>query len=243
MAAVLNQEEAILRILEQLEMTVPYDNAEVQLYREGAVVMAIASQVAITIKNTHLYKEAHQRAEELRHLYQAAQDMAFSLEPAVVLEQLARHITQAVNATSGLIVEIETDKDQVTIVGECYSVMAAQAEQAPMFGSTFSLSEYHQALQLYLGGEKISFFTDYPDLPDSIRVYLDKYSILSTLIVPIEGRGRLLGAAVLSDSCCQREFSPREVHLAQALALYAARQVGRNRIISYQQAHLKVASD
>jgi uncharacterized protein YqiB (DUF1249 family) len=70
MAAVLNQEEAILRILEQLEMTVPYDNAEVQLYREGAVVMAIASQVAITIKNTHRYTEANKRVEELRHRYQ-----------------------------------------------------------------------------------------------------------------------------------------------------------------------------
>lgn len=311
-AAILDQEEAVLKILEQLEMVVPYDNAEVQIYRSGELEIvggrpsiesilgmrfpipgdnpntlviverkalivshdlqrfpkfadppfnkiksylgvpllvrdevigmlaitsfqesyftheharlasAFAGQVAITIKNAHLYTETRQAAEELNRLYQAAQDMASTLEPEVVLEQLARHITQALQTTSGLIIEVERDRDRFTILGEHYSVEAAEQERIPRLGTAFSLSSYPQALAYFANSQPAAFDTDDPQLSESVREYLESSAVISSLIVPISGRGRVLGAAILMESRRRRSFSQAEIHLAQTLANHAS---------------------
>jgi diguanylate cyclase (GGDEF)-like protein len=311
-AATLNQEDAVLLILEQLEKVVPYDTAQVQLYENGYLeivggrpgietllgrrfripgnnpntlviqerraqvfneelcffedfltenngevksylgvpllaygqvigMLAIlsnqenffteahvrlattfAGHVAITIEKTRLYGEAHQRAEELSRLYQAARDMAASLEPAVVLEQLARHITQAVDATSGYILEVEPDYNQIKLVAEYWSTEAAPKEQVPKLGRVFDIDDQVFAQHIVQNKVPVSFHTDDPQLTEQIRSIFQRNMVISGLIIPILGRGHLLGAAVLCESRHRREFTPFEASLVQALAQHGA---------------------
>src|SRR4029079_3682185 len=79
---------------------------------------SVASQGAIAIENARLYAEVRARAAELSQLYAAAQDLGATLEAQTVLQQLARHLTEAVNVTSGYVMEVNLATDALTVLAE-----------------------------------------------------------------------------------------------------------------------------
>lgn len=326
-AATLQQDEAIQRILEQLERVVPYDSASVQLLREGYVeivggrgwadptavvglrfpvpgdnpntvviqerrpyilndalaahapfreephshirswlgvplivgdrvigmlsvdstqpnyftadhvrlVAAFADQVAIAIENARLYTEAEQRANELGCLYAAAQDLAASLEPRVMLEHLARHLTQALDATSGYILEVDLEHSTLTVLVEYWSAAAAPAERIPHSGRTYLLGDYPATAKTLASERVLSFRSDSPELTETERRELAAHGIRSELLVPIVVRGQGIGVAQIWESRTPRVFTPAEIRLARTLAQHAAGAIENARLFQAEQ--------
>lgn len=186
------------------------------------LIAAFAGQVAIAFENARLYAEVEQRADELSRLYVAAQDLAASLEPGVVLEQLARHLTQALDATSGHILEVHEDNVTMTFLAQYWGPEAAPAEQVSTLGRVFPLHEFFTSVQAFKSGEPISYHVDSPQITGAEWRELAEYGVKTCLIVPIRARGRLLGEAAIWESRRRREFTAAEKRLAQAMAQHGA---------------------
>ena len=106
--------------------------AAVQSSQAGAFNVAdrrflesVASQVAIAIENARLYAEVSARVGELSRLYAAAQDLGANLEPSVVLQQLAKHLAEAVDATSSYVMEVNLVNETLTVLAEYWSCRRA----------------------------------------------------------------------------------------------------------------------
>jgi diguanylate cyclase (GGDEF)-like protein len=181
------------------------------------LITIFAGQVAVAMENARLYAETQQKAEELSRLYEAAQDMAASLETEVVLNQLARHLTQALDATSSRIFEINPETREVNVLGEYWSRTARRIEQVSGAGCSASLHRFHAGQEDYQKGLAVSYSTNLAVLDPGDRQELEARGILASLAAPIMARGRLLGEAVVWESRRRREFSEAEKRLAQAL--------------------------
>jgi GAF domain-containing protein len=200
----------------------------VQSFRPGAFSEAdqrflesLAAQTAVTLENARLYAEVSAKADELARLYAAAQDMGASLEPQVVLEQLARHLAEALRATSSYVMEVNWKDQSLIVLAEYWSEEAEQTERVSDLGRIYSLRDYPATAQTIASGEVRNLRLGDPDLPEAERVQLTEYGVQSSLLVPITSRGRVLGAAEIWESRAARTFTPAEKRLAQTLVRQA----------------------
>ncbi|RPI21232.1 MAG: GAF domain-containing protein, partial [Chloroflexota bacterium] len=199
------------------------------------LVAAFADQVAIAIENSRLYAEIEQRLNDLSRLYTAAQDLAASLDPHVVLEQLARHLTQALNATSGYILEADLENRTLKVLAEHFGPDANPAERNADPGSVYSLDEFPTALHAFENSEAISFSYDSPGITESEAHELVRYEAKTSLILPIIARGKLQGIAEIWESRRKRVFTQAEKRLAQALAQHAAGVIENARLFNTER--------
>jgi two-component system cell cycle response regulator len=183
---------------------------------------AFADQVAIAIENTRLYDEVEQRVNELSCLYLAAQDLAASLEPKVVLEKIAHHITAAIKGTSGYIREIDDEGRAFDILAAYVTETASPLERERSSRQVVSLYQYPAAVNALHNGEAISFTVDSPELSRADRQAFNKLGLQACLVVPIVYQGRLLGEVEVWETRWKRTFTQAEKNMVQALAQHAA---------------------
>ena len=183
---------------------------------------AFADQVAIAIENTRLYDEVEQRVHELSCLYLAAQDLAASLEPEVVLEKIVRHMTNAIQGSSGYMRHID-DEGQVYEVLAAYVTEAASVLERSRAGmQVISLDEYPEAVRALHRGEAVSFSPGVMKLTRRDQAAFNSLGLQACLVVPVVYRGRLLGEVEVWETRCPRSFTAAEKSLLQALAQHAA---------------------
>jgi GAF domain-containing protein len=203
--------------------------ASVQSFRPNAFdpadqrfLESVASQVAIAIENARLYAEISARASELSRLYAAAQDLGARLEPQAVLQELARHLTEAVGATSGYVTEINRANDSFVVLAEYWSAAAGPEERVSDVGSAYPLDS-HPSIQRALASLTIAERqVDDPYLAETERTLLQRYGVKSALVVPIVSRGEVLGTAEIWESRRKRIFQVAERRLLQTLCQHAA---------------------
>src|SRR5690606_12568245 len=141
----------------------------------------MASQVAIAIENARLYAEVSARANELARLYAAAQDLGAKLEPRVVLEQLARHLTEAVDATSGYVLEVDLGAGVITVLAEYWSAAAVAEERVSDLGRSFSLADRTGARRAISRLTVVELQADDPAVSEVERTELLAYGVKSAL--------------------------------------------------------------
>jgi diguanylate cyclase (GGDEF)-like protein len=200
---------------------------------------AFADQVAIAIENARLYDEVEQRVKELSCLYLAAQDLAASLEPKVVLEKIARHITAAIDGTSGYIREIDDEGRAFGVLAAYATETASPLERAGARRQVISLSEYPEAVSALHNGEAISFTLDTPNLSQVDSQALKSLGIQACLVVPIVYQGRLLGEVEVWETRQARSFSQAEKSMVQALAQHAAGTIENARLYTVERQRVK----
>ena len=201
-----------------------WDSRAERQYREAdlRLLTTVATQAAAAIQNATLYAEVRAKATELTRLYAAAQDMGASLEPHVVLDQLARHLTEALEATSGYITEVNWEEETFSILSEYWSEAAAPAERVSDLGRVYFMPDYPTTSQTLAWGDIKSYTVESPELAELERKELLEYGVKSALLVPITSRGRVFGQAEIWDSRRLRHFTPAEHRLAQMLVRQAA---------------------
>ena len=194
------------------------------------IASMFADQVAIAVENARLYDEVEKRANELSYLYSAAQDLGASLEPRVVLEKMAKHITEALNGTSGYIREIDEEGRYQALLASYYTHSATQKERNINCPTSISLNQYPEAVRMLQQGAVISFDPNTPKLSQEDRDVLECYGIKACLIVPLIFQGRLLGEAEVWETRQARSFTQAEKDMVQALAQHAAGTIENARL-------------
>jgi len=200
-----------------------------QSYREAAylpedlqTLTVLANQAAVAIINARLYAEARGTADELGRLYAAAQEMAAGRDPQLVLEVLARHLTEALQVTSAYVLSTDPAQETITVVAEYWSADATPAERVSNRGESYRLSDFPLSLQAVRAQTTLVAHLDDPQLTAAERADLLRFDGQTTLLIPVVAHGQALGEVSLWESRRRREFSPAEVRLAETLVRQAA---------------------
>ena len=111
-------------------------------------------QVALAVLKARLDQKMRSKATELGRLYAAALDLSFSvMDSPALLEKLAHHATEAVEATSGYIMSINIPAKTVQLVAEYWSESAAAAERKSDLGEIYSFDDYSTILDAMIAGK------------------------------------------------------------------------------------------
>ncbi len=198
---------------------------------------SVASQVAIAIENARLYAEVSARVSELSRLYAAAQDLSANLEPQVVLQQLAKHLGEAVDVTSSYVVEVNLVNETLAVLAEHWSSDARMEERASDLARVYALGDNPSVMRAITRLSVIEKQVDDPALPALERAELMSYGVKSAAIVPIVSRGHVLGAAELWESRRRRTFTLSERRLAQTLCQHAGGVIENARLFAETRQH------
>jgi len=190
--------------------------------RDVELINLFADQAAVAIINARLYAEARGTADELGRLYAAAQEMAASRDPQLVLEVLARHLTEALQVTSAYVLSTDPAQETITVVAEYWSADATPAERVSNRGESYRLSDFPLSLQAVRAQTTLVAHLDDPQLTAAERADLLRFDGQTTLLIPVVAHGQALGEVSLWESRRRREFSPAEVRLAETLVRQAA---------------------
>ena len=190
---------------------------------EISFVEQAAGHVALAVAKAILYKEARTKAFELGSLYAAAQDLSMSLmDPPALLEKLARHMTEALNATSGNIMSVNLTASTTQVVAEYWSDEALPNERQSDLGRIYPIDEYLTILNEMMAGRVLILHEDAEGLIETEREQFKKYGVKTMMFVPIMAHGQLFGDMEIWESRRRREFTLAEIHLVQAMAGHAA---------------------
>lgn len=206
------------------------------------LMMTLCDQMVIALEKVRLFEEIQQRADEMTRLFDVAQDLATTLDTSELLQKIACHLTEAVQATSGYIISLNDDGETVTLVAEYLGQEASELEKISDMGRTYRLADYPKMTQAIQQQHIVMTDVDDPDLVVPERQQLLDYGVQSVLIVPFVARGRVLGEAEIWESRHKRLFTPREINLVQTIAQHAASVIDNAQLferIQYQAHHLE----
>jgi GAF domain-containing protein len=190
--------------------------------QDAEIVTLFSDQAAVAIVNARLYAEVRANALELGQLFAASQDMAASRAPHQVLEALARHLTQGLDASSAYMVEVDLQASTIMVLAEHWSAAAGPGERVTARGMALPLADYSHAERSAREQAVLQFQLAQAELSAGERVFLTTYGVQSELIVPVLARGQTLGLATIWESRRPRVFTAAEIRLAQTLARQAA---------------------
>ena len=204
---------------------------------EEALLAAFARQAAVAVENARLFAALNRRVLELEQLYQAAQALSVSLEKEKVLLKLAEQLTQIMDVTSAYILEANEALTHQTVVAEYWTEEANDQERISDMGVVYDLTNFQTIAQAIKSGRALNFHDDSQFVSPAAREELQQYGVKSALVVPIVRSGRVYGEVELWESRRKREFTPREIKLAQTIAQHAASVIENARLFARVQEH------
>ncbi len=236
LAIPLKTKDKIIGVLSLVDTTVArFSTNDVRLLEP------IASVATIAIENARLYAETGRRANELSQLYTAAQDLATTLEKEKLLGQLSKHLTQALNASSAHVVEMDLNDDSMTILAEYWHETATPAERISRLEQRYVLSNYPSTVRAITDNQIINIHLNNPEISTWEQKKMLACEIKSILLVPIILHNRVLGQVEIWESRRNREFTATEKNLAWTLAQHAASVIQNVRLFNEAQQAQEIA--
>src|SRR5258708_15031951 len=139
--------------------------------------------------------------------------MGASRAPQAILEALAKHLTEALKATSAYMIEVDLEESSIAILAEYWGSAAKPTERVTARG-TFPLSDFPHAERSAREQTVVQFGLADATLSPGEQVFFTIYGVKAELIVPVLARGQTLGLAAIWDSQQTRGFTPAEIRLA-----------------------------
>lgn len=182
----------------------------------------LVRMIGLALENINLYTEARRKAAELAALYAAAQDMASSLlDSQALLQTLARHVTEALHATSAYISTVDFRNRDICVAAEYWSEHAAEPERKSDLGRCYRFDDYPSFARVLITGEPTVLHQDCAECSPLEREEFRAYGIQSILFVPVLAHGKVVGGIEIWESRRRREFTQAEIFLAQSMAAHA----------------------
>lgn len=214
--------------------------ANASAWLSGGLVFFVLS-VAVLISVAYIlrgleqvYEQTQAKFAEMESLYAASQEMASSLlDTDALLKILARHMTEALSATSGYIVSINQSESTMRVLAEYWGETVGANERQSDLERVYSLRAYPAIARSMFGGEALTLHADDENLSEAERRQFMDYGIRSMLFVPIIARGKLIGDFEIWESRRRREFTLAEIRLAQAMAGHAGNAIENGQL--YEQ--------
>jgi GAF domain-containing protein len=195
---------------------------------------ALANHLAIAIENSRLVSTTQRTAEELDTLLGLSIDLASSIEPRQVMDRVCQAAVEYFQAQhSGLV-----------LFDELFDYGRVEAEHPSDFGSV--------GIRIPLRGvpeeERLLNYREPLQIPDvaacntlgPVKDILLELGILSTLIVPVVIKDKLLGSFSIDAVGNKRQFTSEEVELAKSFAAQAAVAIDHARLFDETQSRAKL---
>lgn len=192
-----------------------------------------ANQLVVAIENARLFQETQQHLTELRMLHAASQALNSDIELDVVLERVAAQFISALKVDSCTLTEWDRERNQLVILVDQDSSRQLQETQ----GKTFPADE---PLAVRVLHQKSSIVLRAADAAhdDTVREYLETYAWQSVLLLPLIGKGQVIGLVELGDRHPERTFAADDLHLATSLAVQAAIAIENAKLYRHAQQRL-----
>lgn len=170
---------------------------------DGLTLQILADQIAIAIRNAHLFRETGQQLETLRVLHDVSLEITSHLESEQVLNSILKQATQLLSAQASTISIYDSQENVIHKV------------------ATFNVPPEIQGIDLEIGeglagqviatGESI-FVNDYPSWAFSSRKFLNTpYN--AVLGVPLRWHNQVIGALEVLDKNERRAFIDQDVRV------------------------------
>jgi PAS domain S-box-containing protein len=208
------------RMIGVLEVTrayrdIPFDGQDLEL------LAAFGGQVAVALRNAHLYGEAQRRLRLVDTFYEVSRSLA-SLDSRQVLAAVARQTAAALAVDLCGVFLRSTDR-----AGREWAVLRAlhdlEGGAAHLLGTRFDLAE-HVTLRTLLRESGYAVFHSIGSderLDEGARAQLEALGIRSCLFVGMYLHERAEGFILAAQRSARRSFSADEIELCQALARHA----------------------
>ncbi len=200
----------------------------------------LAHQAARSIENARLYDEICRILKEQLALREARAAISSSLDLKTVLNRIAEQISQVLNVTSAYICDFEAETMQSTILAQYINPQTGSQEQPSRVGLIYNmLTAFPGSLENLQMGQPGVIHLDSPTLAKTEQARMKQLNIQTTLIIPIQAGGQVIGYANLEESRQQREFTSGEIALGQDIAQQAAIAIENARLFNQTEQALK----
>jgi PAS domain S-box-containing protein len=207
-----------LLVGEALVGTLEMVSNEVGAYAQKDLVtlQTFASQAAVAIENARLFEETQRLVEDISLLYRAGQATTSSLDIALVLDNVAVAMTQAIGASGCAISEWDEEAGIVITLAD-YMRGVERSE----VGNVYTIAEYPATARLLETRQPLIVNQDDETCDLSERRLLAELDYASMLAVPLVAKDKVIGLVELYD-VVSRDYSESDIRLSQALASQAA---------------------
>jgi diguanylate cyclase (GGDEF)-like protein len=163
------------------------------------------------------HAEHYGRADELATLYGALRDMAGSLAPAVVLQAMARHLTEALQVSGGWVAAVDRRNGSMTIVAE-YASPSDGAPGLSLIDQKIALADFPAAFESTKRQEVLWCHAGSMAPGAVAQRFLRDHALHPVLIVPIMPPGQMPHVAVFWEKRPRGSWTPAQKRLVAALA-------------------------
>ncbi len=197
-------------------------------------LVAIAQQAATALENIDLYERERKRAEQFALLHRVAATISSSLDIEEVLRVAAARLMQSFGVDHCGMVLFDPDLTYGHLLAE-YPVTGIVGLRFPLGEDKVESELIRTKAPVYIGN-----VDEDPRLGAATRATLQCSGMVSTLLVPLVVRDRIIGSFGL-DVKKERTFSAEEVELGQTIAAQIAVAVENARL--YEQSVTRVEQE
>jgi signal transduction histidine kinase len=184
---------------------------------------AVATHVAVIIKNARLYQQTQQQLSELGTLYQASATMTANLDQDFVLQTVVTEMVRALQADSCAIFVWDEGQQSLNLaayknqlIGDSY-FMHRPADQAVGLSTIKNLEQYPIISRIFETHQIDTLRYEEAHTPDEIAL-LEAARLKSLMLVPLVRRRKVLGLLALGQMSPSPDYSHGQLRLAQNLA-------------------------
>jgi signal transduction histidine kinase len=170
---------------------------------DSLMLQLLADQVAIAIRNAHLFRETRRQLETLRVLHDVSLEITSQLESERVLKIILKEAAQLLSAQASTISYYDSQKNVIHKIAAFNVPMEIQ-------GIDLEVGE-GLAGQVVATGQPI-FVNDYPSWSFSSRKFQDA-PFNAVLGVPLRWHNQIIGALEVLDKQERRRFTDKDVQL------------------------------
>jgi signal transduction histidine kinase/DNA-binding LacI/PurR family transcriptional regulator/PAS domain-containing protein len=209
---VLEEEAVVGTIIIESEQPADFDQ------EDRSLLEAVASTVAIGLRNARLYQETQRRVQELTLLNSIALRPGAALDTDAPIESALAGLSQLIQVDHVAFISIDQDAHAWEVTHEWRA-----PDTAPVVDLNGSFDDVPPGLAALLDNRPfaVSDVTTDPRLGVTRELY-DSVAIKSALLMPVQSSGRFYGALGFGDSRENRVWQADESRLLEAVA----RQLG-----------------
>ncbi len=187
---------------------------------EREIAAALGEQATIAMRNAQMLRRLEEQNRRLDSLLASTRAITSSVDLDEVLETVARTAAQALDCQQCQIQEFDAAANTVTV-----AAMYARTPDPAAFESlhqTFPLDDEPEERAIIEGKRPVVQLASDPDVTPGARASFEKYGDKAYLNVPLVFHDQPYGLLVLIETERERQFTPAELELAEALAEQAA---------------------
>jgi diguanylate cyclase (GGDEF)-like protein len=209
---------------------------------EIALLSAVAASISAALEQDEALERLRDESSRLQALLAAGSAIASSLDYEEVLKSVVRRSGEALAAPECILWEYLPESNEV--------VFRALYERAPepgladkLRGRRYTLEDARHEHELLSAGEVREYTISDPELPDDVRVSMEKWHEKTLLSVPLVLPGTALGELILIETTQERSFTEAERELARGLGELAGAALTNAKLHTRVQHQLAVRHD